>query len=552
MNKKGDILSLVFFVAILVLANVLASKSTYRIDLTEDSRYSLAISTVDVLEDLHDRVYVKVYLTGNVGANYKRLEKSVKEMLDELKIHASEGLKYEFLDPNQIEVDSLKRKKFIELSQRGLKSRIDAQMKDGKRTEKIIFPGAVVTFGAHSLPINFVKEDVSGRENFERSIAELEYEFTSTIKVLTQERKKRIAFVDGHGEVSQKEIYDLMMHLSKFYDVGQLNLSTVDQVKGVEALVVARPRKAFSEPDKYKLDQFVMNGGKVLFAIDAIEIRTDSAGIVGLPYDLNLRDLLFRYGVRVNDDMIQDLNSSKVPVKTGPNPNDIELKPWTFHPIINKYSDHIITKNLDALLVKNLGTLDSTKTEGVVKTPLLFTSKYTKVKGQPVGYSPDELRLNTDENYYPQKHKAIAYLLEGNFESLYKGRPAPKGVVSSGRKSDAKNGKVIVMSDADIMISEFDTRAKMPYPLGYNKFTREQYSNKNFISNAFDYLLNDGSIVNVRAKEISYRPLDLFKIDENKEKLYWQIINIAIPLMVLLLFGLIRQLLRKRTYSKFS
>lgn len=551
MNKRKDIVAFLFLIVALVAVNFAVSKFVFRIDLTADNRYSLAESTKNILEDLEDKVYVKVYLHGNVGANYKQLEKSIKETLDEFNVYAYDGVVYDFIDPNAIEDDTLRIKTFSDLTQKGLTSKVEREVINGNNVEKLVFPGCFVTLGSRTLPINFVKDDVNGRENFDRSISELEYEFASTIKVLGQKRKKRIAFIDGHEELKNKEIYDVMMHLSRFYDVGRMNLSTIARIEDVEAIVIAQPKTAFSEVDKFKIDQFVMRGGRALFAIDAIEIRTDSAGIVGLPYELNLRDLLFRYGVRVNDDMLQDLNASQIPVKTGPNKNDIELKPWTFHPIINKFSDHIITKNLDGVLFKNCGTLDTTKTNGVVKTPLLFTSKYSKVKGQPVGYSPDELRLNTNESYYPHQYMPVAYLLEGNFESLFKGRPAPKPLQPKERINDAKEGKVIVISDADILINEFDARAQMPYPLGYNKFTGEQFSNKNFIANVFDYLLNDGNVVNIRAKTIAYRPLDLFQIDENKERVYWQIINIVAPLLILVVFGVIGFFVRKRMYSKF-
>lgn len=551
MNKRKNIIGFLFIMGAVAAINITLSRFIWRIDLTEDNRYSLSESTKELLDSLSDKVYVKVYLHGNIGAEYKQLEKAVRETLEEFQIYAFADLQYDFIDPNQIEVDSLRIKKYSELTQRGLKTKVEREVIDGKKVEKIIFPGCVVSLGARSLPINFVKDDVNGRENFSRSISELEYEFASTLKILNQERKKRIAFIDGHGELTNKEIYDLMLHLSKFYDSGRLNLATVDTIPEIEAIVIAQPKTAYSEADKYKIDQFVMKGGRAIFAIDAIEIKTDSSGIVGLPYELNLRDLLFRYGVRMNDDMIQDLNSAQIPVRTGPNPNDIELKPWTFHPIINNYANHIITKNLDAVLMKNIGTLDTTKTKDVTKTPLLFTSKYTRVKGNPVGYSPDELRLNTDENYYPQQLLPVAYLLEGNFESLYKGRPTPTGAVRGHFKAEATDGKVVVISDADLLINEFDSRANIPYPLGYSKFTGQQFSNKNFLANTFDYLLNDGNVVNIRAKELSYRPLDLFKIDENKEKLYWQILNIVTPLALLILFGVVQLLLRKRKFEKF-
>lgn len=281
-----------------------------------------------------------------------------------------------------------------------------------------------------------------------------------------------------------------------------------------------------------------------------MEVRTDTGGVQALPYDLKISDLLRQFGVRVNENMVQDLNASVIPVRA--ENNQIQLKPWTFHPLLNTFSDHIITKNLGPLLSKNIGTVDSVKADGVIKTPLVFTSKYTRVKGAPVVYSVEELRINTDENYYPQSNLPVAYLLEGTFSSMFEHRPKPKNINTDNFRASGDQGKVVVCSDGDIILNEIDQQSGRPYPLGVNRFSRKQYDNKKFLENTVNYMVDESGVTQLRAKEFHLRPLDEFMIDDANEKLRWQLINMLGPLVVIIIFGVARYYLRKVRYTRFK
>jgi gliding-associated putative ABC transporter substrate-binding component GldG len=296
------------------------------------------------------------------------------------------------------------------------------------------------------------------------------------------------------------------------------------------------------------MDQFVMAGGKALFCIDAIEVRKDSLGLQGLPYQLNLTDFFFNYGVRINENSIRDLSSAPVRVNTG---SEYKLMPWSFHPLISNFGDHVITKGFDgaAIYMRYINTIDTIKTQTAIKkTPLMFTSNYTRVQPQPVFYSVDELRIIMDKRYYPHQHLPVAYVLEGEFKSLFKGRNLPEGVEVGGKKDFGKSA-IVVVSDGDLLIPEVQESTGKPYPLGFHPLSQRTYMNKTFVKNTMDYLLGEKSISNLRAKQVDFRPLDKFRIKE--EKLKWQIINILIPILLVILFGIIRYYLRKKKYASF-
>lgn len=548
MNRKAqDIKRYIIVIAILIAIVAVSRQYIVRLDMTEDQRYSISEPTQNMLRRLNQPLVVQVFLHGDLPSEYKHLSRNIRETLNEFKVYAGKNIIIEYKDPTATKPDSVRQQLYNNLQQAGITPRTVKQQ-DGN---KIVFPGAMLKYGDKRLGVNFLKDGVNGiEENFDQSIAELEYELASTIKVLQQERKNRVAFVRGHGEAKTKNLQGAMKQLSRLYDVGFYDLSSVPEINDVEVLVIAQPTKAFSLEDKYKLDQFVLNGGNLLCFIDAMEVRRDTGGVQALPYDLEISDLLRQFGVRINENMVQDLNAAVIPVRA--ENNQIQLKPWSFHPLLNTFSDHIITKNLGPLLSKNIGTVDSVKADGVTKTPLVFTSKYTRVKGTPVVYSVEELRINTDENYYPQSNLPIAYLLEGTFTSMFKHRPKPDNVNTDNFNESGDQGKVMVCSDGEIILNEVDQKAGRPYPLGLNRFSRKQYDNKKFLENTVNYMVDESGVTQLRAKEFNLRPLDEFRIDDASEKLRWQLINMAGPLVVLLLFGIVRYYLRKMKYTKFK
>ncbi|MCP4520469.1 MAG: gliding motility-associated ABC transporter substrate-binding protein GldG [Cytophagales bacterium] len=550
-GKKRDIVLYIVGLLVILLVNWVVGKSFMRFDLTEDKRFSLASSTKSIVSTLDSPLRVQVYLHGDFPAGFKNLERSIEETLEEMSAYAGKNLKYEFIDPYKKETDKKKRGEFFKsLVQLGLQPTSVVSNEGGSNKNTLVFPGAVLVYKGRKIAVPFLKGN--REDDLYQSMETVEFELVSGIKVLKQERKKRVAFVEGHGELADAEVFQAMNALSLQYEVGRMNLSLPDKIENLEALIIAQPKQAYTEQEKYKLDQYLMNGGKVLFFMDAIETRKDSVGLQGLPYDLNLRDLLFRYGVRVNMNMIQDLNASPVPIRDG---QKYKLLPWSFYPLLNEFNkEHPIVKNMNALLTRHINTLDTIKAKGVKKTPLVYTSKYTKVKSQPIVYSAEELRINLDKNYYNSGQLPVSYLLEGNFTSLYAGRPLPDSLSFEATKvflsKGNGKGKVLVFSDGDILANAFDQKAGKPYPLGFDQYTREVYSNKQFLLNAINYMLDEEVVRQSFNKNIVKRPLDKFKVEEEKTK--WQIINVVVPVLLVVLFGIVRWWIRKRKYASFG
>ncbi len=548
-RKHKDLIGFGILLVVLLFVNIASQFKFFRLDLTSDKRYSIAEGTIAAVEGLDKTLTVKVYLHGKFPAKFSKLEDAVKETLDEFRAYSG-NIEYKLIDPNEAPNDSIRGVQFQGIMKKGLQP-ISLKENDGANSSELyVFPGAVLEYGKRTVAINFIKgaEMSSPEERISRSISELEYEFASAIKKLAQDKKKRIALIEGHGEVAPNIMSDLLTELGESYDITVLNLASVSKIQGVDALIVAQPTQAYTEADKAKMDQFIMSGGKVLFCIDALEVRKDSMGMLGLPYKLNLTDMFFNYGVRINEDMVQDLTAAPVRVNTG---SEYKLLPWSFHPLISTFSDHVITTGFSgaAIYMRYINTLDTIKTQtAIVKTPLMFTSNYCKVKPQPTFYQADELRIILDKRFYPHSNLPVAYLLEGEFKSLYKGRSLPEGVEVDKRKEFGESA-IVVVSDGDLLIPEVQENTGRPYPLGFHPLLRQTFMNKTFVKNTLDYLLGENSISNLRTKQVDFRPLDKFRIQE--EKMKWQIINIAAPISLVILFGLLRYYLRKKKYASF-
>ena len=297
-----------------------------------------------------------------------------------------------------------------------------------------------------------------------------------------------------------------------------------------------------------------MNGGKSIFLLDAVNISMDSIGgkgTIAYPYDLNLTDQLFRYGIRLNNTLIQDVNAALYPVVVG-NIGDqpqIQPLPWPYFPLINNYGDHPIVKNLDACYLQFVSTIDTVMAEGIDKIPLMYTSPYTKVIETPVEISLNEIRQGLEPENFTAGPKSIGFLLEGNFTSLYKNRFLPENVDQATFREAGETTKIIVVSDGDIVQNAINRQTKRPFPLGFDPVTENTFANKDFMINALSYLLEDDGIITARSKEIKMRPLDKVKIQE--QKLFWQITNLGLPVALIIIFGLAKFWIRKYKYSKF-
>jgi ABC-2 type transport system permease protein len=555
MKKRGiDIVEFLLMFGIVVLINIIVSQYFFRIDLTGDKRYTISNTSKEILKGLDDVVYVEVYLEGQFPSGFKRLQSSIREILDEFRVYGGNNIQYKFLDPGA-EPDNERRSRIYNtLAQKGIQpTNLFAKEKD-KKIEKLIFPGALVAYKEKEVPVMFLKgnKGAGPEEILNQSVEGLEFELITSIRQLTQKKRKSIAFVEGHGEFPQDRVSDISRTLTKFYDVYRVDLRQSKSLENYDALIIARPRTEYSEQEKFMVDQFIMNGGKALFYIDPIHIDMDSIGDNGTlatAYNTNLDDLLFKYGVRLNQNLIQDLNSGVYPMNVGHigEKPQIQLVNWKYFPILNTYAKHPIVKNLDAIYSRFVSTIDTVKSEGIKKTPLVFTSAYTKILSVPFSIGYNQARLEVDPKDFNKGSLSVYYLLEGSFTSLYKNRPLPVSGASFVEKG--KPTKIIVCSDADIITNEVGKSGR-ELPVGFDKFSGKLFGNKDLIVNSVDYLLDERGIIDIRSKEITLRPLDKVKVEEERSQ--WQIINLVLPVLLLLLFGVARYYLRKRKYENFK
>ena len=557
-RRAENILQFLIGLMVVVIANQLISKYPLRFDLTEEKRYSISDASKQLLKSLDDVAYVEVYLDGELPSGFKRLKKSIQETLDDFQFYAGQNIEYKFIDPSQAAGQQAKNEFYRSIANKGIQPTNLAFTKDGNKTEKLIFPGAVVSYYGKEKAVMLLKgnQAASSEERLNQSIEGLEYELSSAIRTLASDQKKKVGIVVGHGESDSLDIAGVRNALLEKYEVFTVDLPRREKsLDNYDALIIAKPTEAFSEKEKYKLDQFIMKGGKALFFLDAMHVDMDSAvnggGTIAIPHELNLTDLLFKYGVRVNQNYVQDIVCGNFPVVAGNMGDQPQLRmlPWPFYPVVNKFGDHSIVKNMDAVAMKFASNMDTVKAVGIKKTPLLYTSQYSRVLSFPVQVALNDLQNNLDPDRFNQGEQAVAYLLEGVFTSLFKNRNLPDGVDKSDfRETGVKTG-ILVCSDGDLIRNDFSLKTGDPLELGADPFSQTKYANQDFVLNALEYLLNDNGIITAKAKEIKLRPLDKVKIAEEKTK--WQIINLALPLVLLLIYGVVRAYLRKRKYARF-
>ncbi|KAB1064846.1 gliding motility-associated ABC transporter substrate-binding protein GldG [Salibacter halophilus] len=557
-RKRNDIIQFVSIVAAIVLLNYLATMTFTRLDLTEDKRYSLTDATTEKLQELEDIVFIKVYLEGDLPAGYERLRDATQEMLDEFRAYAGDNIQYEFIDPSANPNEEKRKQFYQKLSDKGLEY-TNVRVNEGdKRSEQIIFPGAIVTYRDQEEAVQLLQSQMQTKPEvmLNNSIQQLEYELMSKVKVMTQYAKKRVGFVRGHGELDDLETADIQKSLSDFYIVDSVRINgQLDALQLHDAIVIAGPKEKISEKDKYVIDQFIMKGGKVMWFVEPVTASMDSIrkkGItLGVPQDVNLSDQLFKYGARINSDFLLDLQAVPIPVVTGMvgNQPKQEFFPWYYYPLLFPQSQHPIVHNLDAIKTQFASSIDLVGDTAIKKTPLLRTSKYTKVASAPHRVALNILRHEPDQRQYNNSHQIVAALLEGEFESVFKNRLTRKITENPEFRFKEKSlpTKMLVVSDADIIRNNVNRSEEKFFTLGYDKYTRKIYGNKEFVLNAMNYLLEDDNLITARSKDFKMRLLDKPRVE--RERRFWQILNTAAPVILILIFGVIQFYIRKKLYT---
>ena len=566
-NRNKDIIQLISICIIIILVNIIGSMVYHRFDLTHEGRYSLSKATKKLLSEIDDYIYIEVYLEGDFPAGIERLSLETKQILSEFKTQ-NDFIQFTFINPTESKDNVTRNEILKQLYDKGLNP-TNLQIKNGDSyTEKIIIPGAIVKFGANEIAVQLLKNQIASSpdQNLEQSIRELEYEFTNAIKQLRSSLKPSIAFLKGHGELDGLDIKDLRNTLTQQYSIDEIDLREFEvdslgkpnlkkklkELKLKKLLLIAKPKSTFENLDKYFIDQYIMNGGKVIWMLDATNADMDSLSnkgsfIASTLRDLNLGDQLFKYGVRINSNLVEDISSSKIPVPTSfiNNIPQWELLPWRYFPVSIPTLNHPITNNLNAVKFDFVSSIDTIKTNTEInKTVLLHTSPYSRLVNTPYEISLQKALEQPTQNDFNIKQAAIAVLLEGKFESLFKNRINKLSNELPFIKSSKPN-RMLVISDGDIAQNQISRGAALP--LGYDNYEKRQYGNKDFILNAVDYLLEEDALIAVRTRELKMRLLDTQKI--NLERSFWQILNLLIPIILVITFGIFKQKKRKKKFT---
>jgi len=557
-RRKRDLNILILAIAGIVILNVLSSFFFTRIDFTSEKRYTLSDITKTILSDLDDDVQVTVYLEGEFPAGFKRLRNSTADLLRDFKTYSNANLKFDFVNPLSGDQKS-QEDAYQLLIEKGIEpTNLSVKTEDGM-SQKIIFPAALITYKGRQIPVKLLQSraGISPEEVLNNSIQNLEYAFASAIKKISKNESGRIGFTEGHGELSDQQLSDAMKSLGDSYEVGRVDLNTIPfaGLDKLKLLIIAKPELAFTEAEKYKIDYFLMRGGRIIWSLDQVSADLDSlrgsTEQLAFAKKLNLDDMLFKYGVRLNYTLLADMNCAQIPVNVGEvgGQSQISLLPWLFYPVFVPVSTHPLVLNLDGIRSEFPGTIDLISVKGLNSEVILSSSPFNRQLEVPVLLSLQMVEEEPDPKQFQSDPKPVGVLLEGIFPSNFKNRPVPLGISEQvAIPQPARPGKMIVLADGDIFKNQINNTDGSAYPLGFDRFTKEQYANKNFLLNAADYLSDDTGIISLRNKEIKLRLLDRAKI--RQEKLFWQILNIALPLILLIAYGIFQHYNRIRRYTR--
>lgn len=549
---------------LLVIVNLLASQWHNRIDLTAEKRYTISSATKDLLRSLEHPVNVTVFLDGEMPAGFKKLAGSTRDMLQEFKEIGGNKIQYYFRQPGEGLNDSLKMELIDSLQRMGISPmNVRAQVKQGEGQEqRLVYPGAILEYDDRVIGVNLLQgqSSVDGLNSLNNAEALLEYKLAGGIDKLRRDTVPVIGYLVGNGQPQNLEVYDLIQNtVKKEYGFSMLPIDSVPVIPDfLDALLVVKPRQAFSEAQKLKLDQYVMYGGKVVWLIDNLYASLDSlqrsqGNFIAFDMGLNLDDILFKYGVRINLDLLQDLNCTQIPFAVGMmgDKPQMELMPWTYFPLLASPNDNPIAKNLDYVLSQFPQSIDTVESNGIHKTVLLASSSEAKVSSTPARVDVNSAKTEEDLKTFNKSNIPVAVLLEGQFNSLYSNRisnatkDSLADLYKQPFKSSASN-KMIVISDADIVTNAV-SQQQGPLQMGENVYTHYKYANKEFFTNCLEYLVGNADILETRGKDYTLRLLNKQKLETDQA--FWQWINIGLPVVLIMVFAFVYTAVLKRRYQ---
>jgi len=548
------ILEIAIVIAIAILINSVSSLFFIRLDLTEEKRYSISPATNTLLANLEDDIYIEAYLEGELPAGFKRMRASLEETLTEFSVYSNGKIQFQFINPDQAVTQKSRNQFLMSLARKGIQPTDVFLTEEGKRIQKRIVPGVVISYGSAEKGVQLFKGNKAAppEQRLNQSIEGIEYELANAIQEMVGLDLPSLGIIRGHNELDSTDFVSLHRALDKTYLIQIIDITQVEKIPAVDVIMLAKPTTRFSATDKYKLDQYLINGGTGLFMLDKVAVNMDSAnvGTYSFPYDLDLDDQLFAYGVRINNDLIQDFVSGTYPIVVGNEGEQakIQLLQWPYYPVVNEYTKHATVRNLDATLTRFASSIDTVKATGITKTLLFSSSPYSRKLMSPTYVDINLMQQELDPVKFTTKNIPMAYLLEGNFNSFFKNKFLPNGQLKSDFKAEGES-KLIIISDGDLGKNDMDPKTGQPLPLGYDPFTNQTFANQDLILNLLNYLTRGDGLITARSKQVLIRPLDKVKLKSGK--LTWQLINLGLPLVILVLFGIIYNWARKRKYTRF-
>ncbi len=567
-NKKNifreDIFRYITLIVVLLIVALVSSKNFFRIDLTSEKRYTLSESTKSVLRNLDSPVYFRIYLEGDLPPDFVKFQVSIRELLEEFRAYGRENIQYDFINIYDEKDEAVRNRTMMNLYNKGLRV-TNIKMKDaeGGTSDKIIFPGAVLNYRGYEFPVNLLKNNPSlpHQVNLSNSIQSLEYEFSKALHSLSKEDVPRIAFIEGHGELDSLQTFSIMNELKNFFQVdrGVIN-GNMEALLDYEAIVIAQPMRPFNEADKFAIDQYMMRGGKVLWFIDPVITLPDSLAsgmTISLVNQLNIEDLLFKYGIRIDYNIVTDLQCNYVPVNISVDAasEDTEMRPWVYSPLFSAPSTHPITRGLNYIHGQFISAFDTIPLNrgDVDRTVLLSTSERSQSRRVPLRITMDEVSRDPDPRMFTESNLPVAVLSEGIFPSFYSNYSVPKRVYPPDTEiiSKSKPTSMLVVTDGDMIRNEVRVEGGryMAEKLGYDKYTSQTFGNLEFILNAVNYMTDETGLMELRSREFKLRLLDRSVTKDKKAVLKWKIINSFVPVLIIVLFGILFNLYRKRKFA---
>lgn len=569
--KRTHLLQLVLGLVLILFFNIVGYYIFSRLDLTSEKRYTLSKSTKKMLKTVDDVVFIRCYLEGEIPADYKRLRNETKEMINQFRSY-NPNIEFEFRNPNDFKDKKEQAEFYQRLFEMGFQPILKtSQQKDGQ-VRQYMFPYLEITHKGEKKIVSLISTKGTGEESIiNSSVQNLEYNIYNGIRSLMTTSKDRVAIIRGHGEWELASIWDFITGINEFYAVDTLTINErinalterqYDSVKNnvtmrnkYKALVIAKPLSVFSYKDLYILDQFAMHGGRILWLVDPLLCSMDSLQANPETFAVTnytgVEDPLFKYGVRLNTNLVMDMQAAKVPIVTGvygDNTPQFSFFPWNFFPVVSPNPNHIITSKVNPVKLEFVSSIDTIQ-NNITKTPLLVSSANSRIMNTPAIISLEMLKQKQDPRLFNMPNLNLAMLLEGKFTSAFKNRLSPEmetnQEIAFKDECDTINA-MIVVADGDIIRNDFTSGQMLP--LGYDKYTKEMFGNKEFLINALNYLTDDHDMIPLRSREVLMRKLDQARVE--REKLNWQVVNVGIPIIFIMVIGVIISFIRKRKYVK--